>query len=121
MATPFSIKEQKRSAFLLYVYIVCKAFACILKVSAYFKPCYGTVLCNCGMAVRSGDSLFVANFCKTVYKGVQRVNRYMIQRLCDDQSLVIQKTSTSYTVRRYNMIFTINHFVIQFKILLMPS
>ena len=69
-----------------------------LQVSAYFKKCYGTVLCNCGVAVRSADSVFVANFCITTYKGQRKVNRYMKQRLCDDQSLIIEKTSTSYTV-----------------------
>jgi hypothetical protein len=43
-------------------------------------------------------SLFVANFCTTTYKGRRKVNRSMKQRLCDDQSLIIEKTSTSYTV-----------------------
>jgi len=48
--------------------------------------------------VRSADSVFVANFCTTTYEGRRKVNRYMKQRLCDDQSLIIEKTSTSYTV-----------------------
>ena len=48
--------------------------------------------------MRSADSVFVANFCTTTYKGQRKVNRYMKQRLCDDQSLIIEKTSTSYTV-----------------------
>ena len=69
-----------------------------LQVSVYFKRCSSTVLCNCGVAVRSADSVFVANFCTTTYKGRRKVNRYMKQRLCDDQSLIIEKTSTSYTV-----------------------
>ena len=72
-----------------------------LQVSVYFKRCYRTVLCNCGVAVRSADSVFVANFCTTTYKGRRKVNRYMKQRLCDDQSLIIEKMSTSYTVSCY--------------------
>ncbi|CAC5377862.1 unnamed protein product [Mytilus coruscus] len=67
-------------------------------VSAYFKSCYTGILCNCGVAVRSGDSLFVANYCETKYNGINKVNRYMKQRLCDDRSLIVTKTSSSYTI-----------------------
>jgi hypothetical protein len=70
----------------------------LLQVTAYFKKCSRRVLCNCGIGVRSADSLFVANFCDTIYRGQRKVNRYMKQRLCDDKSLIVQKTSTSYTV-----------------------
>ncbi|XP_063416202.1 uncharacterized protein LOC134697845 [Mytilus trossulus] len=79
-------------------YIMYKHLRLPLQVSAYFQSCYTNVLCNCGVAVRSGDSLFVANYCETKYNGINKVNRYMKQRLCDDQSLIVTKTSSSYTI-----------------------
>ncbi|CAC5392582.1 unnamed protein product [Mytilus coruscus] len=68
------------------------------EVNAYYKKCYNTVLCNCGVAARSGNSLFVANFCETTYKSQRKVNRYVINRLCDDQKLVVTESGNSYTI-----------------------
>ena len=74
----------------------------LLQVNAYFTNCNGAALCNCGLAVRSGNSIFVANFCKTKYKGVPRYNKYIVQRLCDDQNLVVTESGNTITVRIYN-------------------
>ncbi|VDI60923.1 Hypothetical predicted protein [Mytilus galloprovincialis] len=79
-------------------YIMYKHITLPLQVNAFYKKCYTTVLCNCGIAVRSGDSLFVANYCDTNYKGQIRTNRYMKQRLCDDQSLIVTKSGNTYEI-----------------------
>jgi len=76
----------------------------LLQVNAYFKKCNGAALCNCGLAVRSGNSIFVANFCKTEYKGVPRYNKYIVQRLCDDQNLVVTESGNTITVRIYSIL-----------------
>lgn len=59
-------------------------------------------MCNCGLAVRSGDSVFVANFCETevVKNGIskRKLNRYVIQRLCDDRSLVVTEDGNKIEV-----------------------
>ncbi|CAC5390509.1 unnamed protein product [Mytilus coruscus] len=79
-------------------YIMYKHDRLPLQVSAYFKGCSTSILCNCGIAVRSGDSIFVANYCETNYKGQRKTNRYMSQRLCDDQSLTVTKTGNTYVI-----------------------
>lgn len=56
-------------------------------------------MCNCGVAVRSGDSLFVTNFCETeLTNGERRTNNYIIQRLCDDQNLIVEETGDKFKV-----------------------
>ncbi|CAC5389963.1 unnamed protein product [Mytilus coruscus] len=67
-------------------------------INAYYKKCYSNILCNCGVAARSGNSLFVANFCETIYESRKRVNRYVINRHCDDQNLIVTESGSSYTV-----------------------
>ncbi|XP_076072003.1 uncharacterized protein LOC143043707 [Mytilus galloprovincialis] len=79
-------------------YIMYKHNTLPLQVSAYYKKCHNTVLCNCGVAVRSGDSLFVANYCETNYKGQRKTNRYMTQRLCDDQSLIVTNKGNTFEI-----------------------
>ncbi|XP_052076398.1 von Willebrand factor D and EGF domain-containing protein-like [Mytilus californianus] len=79
-------------------YIMYKHDRLPLQVSAYFRKCSTSILCNCGVAVRSGNSLFVANYCETNYKGTRKINRYMTQRLCDDQSLTVTKSGYTYAI-----------------------
>ncbi|CAG2252550.1 unnamed protein product [Mytilus edulis] len=73
-----------------------------LQINAYFRECNGRALCNCGLAVRSGDSVFVANFCETIVErdGIseRKLNRYVIQRLCDDQSLIVIENGNTIEV-----------------------
>lgn len=72
-----------------------------MQVNAFFKRCNSrsSALCNCGVAVRSGDSLFVTNFCETeLTNGERRTNNYIIQRLCDDQNLIIEETGDKFKV-----------------------
>lgn len=70
------------------------------QINAYYKKCSSTVLCNCGVAARSGNSLFVANFCSTKAPSDsrRRVNRYVINRLCDDQNLIVTDIGNTYKV-----------------------
>ena len=74
----------------------------LLQVNAYYINCNGAAMCNCGLAVRSGNSLFVANFCNTKYQGGSKYNNYIVQRLCDDQNLVVTESGNTITVRIYN-------------------
>ncbi|XP_071123992.1 uncharacterized protein [Mytilus edulis] len=72
-----------------------------LQVNAFFKRCKSgsNALCNCGVAVRSGDSLFVTNFCETeLTNGERRTNNYIIQRLCDDQNLIVEETGDKFKI-----------------------
>ncbi|CAC5414798.1 unnamed protein product [Mytilus coruscus] len=68
------------------------------QIHGFFRKC-STALCNCGIAIRSADSLFVANFCETLYKGQRRVNRYVASWLCDDQNMIIEETGNTYMVQ----------------------
>ncbi|VDI18310.1 Hypothetical predicted protein [Mytilus galloprovincialis] len=68
------------------------------QINAFFRIC-GGALCNCGVAVRSANSLFVANFCETIYKGQRRANRYVASWLCDDQNLIIEENTNKYKVQ----------------------
>jgi hypothetical protein len=74
----------------------------LLQVNAYYTNCNRAALCNCGLAVRSGNNLFVANFCNTTYKSAPRYNNYIVQRLRDDQNLVVTESGNTITVRIYN-------------------
>ncbi|XP_071143816.1 von Willebrand factor D and EGF domain-containing protein-like isoform X1 [Mytilus edulis] len=71
------------------------------QINAYFRECNPgyPALCNCGVAVRSANSLFVANFCETKYKGEKRVNRYVASWMCDDQNLVVTESGNTYKVQ----------------------
>ncbi|CAG2192527.1 unnamed protein product [Mytilus edulis] len=71
------------------------------QINAFFRKCNpgANALCNCGVAIRSADSLFVANFCETMYKGQRRVNRYVASWLCDDQNLIIEENVNKYKVQ----------------------
>lgn len=81
-------------------YILYKHDRLPVQINIYVQECpqSTTVLCNCGIAVRSSDSFFIANFCRTKYQSVWKTNRYMKQMLCDDQHLVVEKTGTAYTI-----------------------
>ncbi|VDH89919.1 Hypothetical predicted protein, partial [Mytilus galloprovincialis] len=82
-------------------YIMYKHARLPLQVNAFFKRCNSrsNALCNCGVAVRSGDSLFVTNFCETeLTNGERRTNNYIIQRLCDDQNLIIEETGDRFKI-----------------------
>ncbi|XP_076070432.1 von Willebrand factor D and EGF domain-containing protein-like isoform X1 [Mytilus galloprovincialis] len=83
-------------------YIMYKHRKLPLQINAYFRKCNGAALCNCGLAVRSGDSVFVANFCETEVEknGIRtrKLNRYVIQRLCDDRSLVVTEDGNKIEV-----------------------
>ncbi|VDI52511.1 Hypothetical predicted protein, partial [Mytilus galloprovincialis] len=69
-------------------------------IHSYYQKCdyylsyNGGALCNCGAAVRSGDSVFIANFCKID----NRQNQYAIQKICDDQDMFVEGGGNSYTI-----------------------
>lgn len=65
-----------------------------LQVHGYYRKCNGGALCNCGAAVRSGNSAFIANFCKV--NGHE--NRYVTRKICDKKEMVVEETSNSYKV-----------------------
>ncbi|CAG2252440.1 unnamed protein product [Mytilus edulis] len=70
------------------------------QVNVYFSHCMHRVgLCNCGVAVRSADSIFIANFCETGILSKRKTNRYITSRICDDQNLVVtEDTDTKFKV-----------------------
>ncbi|VDI13449.1 Hypothetical predicted protein [Mytilus galloprovincialis] len=62
------------------------------QVNVYFSRCSPAGgLCNCGVAVRSADSIFIANFCATGILSNRKINRYITSRICDDQNLIVNK------------------------------
>ncbi|XP_021375499.1 von Willebrand factor D and EGF domain-containing protein-like isoform X4 [Mizuhopecten yessoensis] len=57
--------------------------------------------CNCGVAVRNNDAVFVANFCDATigwFTSGTQSNRYVEQSFCDDTHMIINKNGNSYTV-----------------------
>ncbi|XP_021372479.1 von Willebrand factor D and EGF domain-containing protein-like [Mizuhopecten yessoensis] len=75
-------------------------------VHAVYQPCSAHVpngvTCNCGVAIRNNDALFVANFCREKIgwsvSGVTNSNRYIEKSFCDDTSMTIQENGNTYTV-----------------------
>ncbi|VDI03159.1 Hypothetical predicted protein, partial [Mytilus galloprovincialis] len=65
-----------------------------VEVHGYYRKCNGGALCNCGAAVRSGNSAFIANFCKV--NGHE--NRYVTRKICDKKEMVVEETSNSYKI-----------------------
>ncbi|XP_069119375.1 von Willebrand factor D and EGF domain-containing protein-like [Argopecten irradians] len=62
---------------------------------------YHKASCNCGVAIRSNQALFVANFCdrKIGWRtSSTQSNRYIQQSFCDDTHMLINKKGNSYTV-----------------------
>ncbi|XP_063436540.1 von Willebrand factor D and EGF domain-containing protein-like [Mytilus trossulus] len=71
-------------------YIMYKHETLPQQVNVYFSHCIlRTGLCNCGVAVRSADSIFIANFCETGILTKRKTNRYITSRICDDQNLIV--------------------------------
>lgn len=60
----------------------------------YYLKANNGALCNCGAAVHSGDSVFIANFCNIG----NRQNRYAIQKICNEQDMLVEGGGNSYTV-----------------------
>lgn len=60
-----------------------------LQIHSFYQRCR-TALCNCGAAVRSGNSLFVANFCGN--------NNYVTQNICNKNDISVEKNGNGYWV-----------------------
>lgn len=60
-----------------------------LKIHSVYQRCNKErALCNCGAAVRSGDSLFLANFCNG--------NRYVKQFICDENDITVTEKTNGH-------------------------
>ncbi|XP_033763935.1 von Willebrand factor D and EGF domain-containing protein-like [Pecten maximus] len=72
-------------------------------VHAMYQSCsrWSSATCNCGVAIRNNQALFVANFCdeKIGWRISQtRSNRYVEKSFCDDTHMIINKNGNSYTI-----------------------
>ncbi|XP_069119355.1 von Willebrand factor D and EGF domain-containing protein-like [Argopecten irradians] len=73
-------------------------------VHAFYQTCHwpwSTATCNCGVAIRNNQALFVANFCNAqtgwTVSSTQS-NRYIEKTFCDDTHMTITQNGKSYTI-----------------------
>ncbi|XP_021375515.1 von Willebrand factor D and EGF domain-containing protein-like [Mizuhopecten yessoensis] len=73
-------------------------------VHAMYQTCWLNHIgptCNCGVAVRNNDAVFVANFCDAEigwFTSGTQSNRYVEQSFCDDTNMIINKNGNTYTI-----------------------
>ena len=96
-------------------YIMYKHQRLPIMIHSFYQRCY-SALCNCGAAVRSSNSLFVANFCGN--------NNYVTQNICNENDISVQKEGNGYGVTLpsgaklsigmgvYREAYIINHYTI---------
>ncbi|CAC5391221.1 unnamed protein product [Mytilus coruscus] len=70
------------------------------QVNALYGICNnGIANCNCGVAIRSGHSMFVMRTCDVITEYETRTHPPIIEmRSCDDSSMVIKENGGTYTV-----------------------
>ncbi|CAC5420228.1 unnamed protein product [Mytilus coruscus] len=69
------------------------------QVNALFGVCNGIASCNCGIAIRSGNSMFVLRTCDVITQYETRTHPPIAEmRSCDDSSMIIEENGEDYTV-----------------------
>lgn len=69
---------------------------------ALFSACVpGYATCNCGVAIKSGDSLYVVRTCtKLSASDVHLLSvPYELMEGCDEDAIAVQKTGSRYRVK----------------------
>lgn len=86
-----------------------------LQVHALFSACvpwYAT--CNCGVAIKSGESLYVVRTCTTLSASKTNLLSYPFELMdgCDPDAIAVQKTGSRYRVGKSDIIiWYINSFI----------
>lgn len=88
-----------------------------MQVHAYYRKCNNGALCNCGAAIRSGESAFIVNFCNV--NGHQ--NHYVTQKICKDHEMQVTANGNTYTVSNYYMYMNIEKDQIVNKRICLPT
>ncbi|CAC5384240.1 unnamed protein product [Mytilus coruscus] len=69
------------------------------QVNALFGKCNSVASCNCGIAIRSGSSMFVVRTCDEITRYSTHTHSPLIEmRACDDATMTIEENGNTYTV-----------------------
>ncbi|CAG2228914.1 unnamed protein product [Mytilus edulis] len=69
------------------------------QVNALYGDCNDGASCNCGVAIRSGHSMFVMRTCYSITRYETLTHPPIIEmRSCDDSSMIIKENGGTYTV-----------------------
>lgn len=106
---PFSVRKYIHTtskAILLIIYPTdstqYKIILWPFQVHALFSACVpGYATCNCGVAIKSGDSLYVVRTCtKLSASDVHLLSvPYELMEGCDEDAIAVQKTGSRYRVK----------------------